>query len=199
MGLPNTASRITPQEYYRQERVAVEKSDYYQGRVYSMAGGGTRHSIIKVNLIRELSRLLKGKRCGAFDSDQRIRAKWNGLRCYPDATVICGPIEYDEEDDQKETATNPAAVFEVLSQHTESYDRGRKAEAYRGIESLRAYILIMQERPHVEIQERLDDGTWRLRRVSGLDGCVSLPQIEIDLPMTELYERVKFGEEEQAS
>lgn len=195
MGLPNIASRITPQEYYRRERVAVEKSDYYQGRVYAMAGGGTRHSIIKVNLVGELRRLLKGRRCGAFDSDQRIRAKWNGLRCYPDASVICGPIEYDDEDDQKETATNPSAVFEVLSQHTESYDRGRKAEAYRGIESLRAYILIMQERPHVEIQERLDDGTWRLRWVSGLDAVISLPQIEMDLAMTELYERVSFEEE----
>ncbi len=187
---------MTPQEFYRLERVAVEKSDYYQGRVYSMAGGGKRHSIIKVNLIRELSRLLKGKRCGAFDSDQRIHAKWNGLRCYPDASVIYSPIEYDDEDDQKETATNPCVVFEVLSQHTESYDRGRKAEAYRGIESLRAYILIMQERPHVEIQERLYDGTWRLRWVSGLDAIISLPQIEIDLAMTELYERVDFGEEE---
>ena len=195
MGPSDTAQRITPQEYYRLERVAVEKSDYFQGRVYSMAGGGTRHSIIKVNLVGELSRQLKGKCCGAFDSDQRIRAKWNGLRCYPDASVICGPLEYDDEDDQKETATNPSAVFEVLSQHTESYDRGRKAEAYRDIESLRAYILIMQERPHVEIQERLDDGTWRLRWVSGLDAVISLPQIEVELAMAELYERVDFGEE----
>ena len=87
-------------------------------------------------------------------------------------------------------------MFEVLSQHTESYDRGRKAEAYRGIESLRAYILIMQERPHVEIQERLDDGTWRLRWVSGLEAVISLPQIEVELAMAELYERVNFSEEE---
>lgn len=196
MGLPATASRITPQEYYRRERTAVEKNDYFQGRVYSMAGGGTRHSIIKVNLVGELRNLLKGRRCGAFDSDQRIRARWNGLRCYPDASVICTPIEYDDEDDHQETATNPTVVFEVLSTNTESYDRGRKAEAYRGIESLRAYVLIMQERPHVEIQERLEDGTWRLRWVSGLDAVVSLPQIEIDLNMSELYERVNFEESE---
>jgi len=196
MGLPNIITGITPQEYYVRERAALEKSDYYQGKMYSMAGGGTRHSIIKVNLIRELSRLLKGKRCGAYDSDQRLRSKWNGLRCYPDASVICGPIEYDDEDNQNETATNPSAVFEVLSKHTESYDRGRKAETYRSMESLRAYVLILQERPHVEIQERLDDGTWRLRWVSGLDGVISLPQLEIELAMSELYERVDFEVED---
>ncbi|MFN0079984.1 MAG: hypothetical protein ACKVY0_26255 [Prosthecobacter sp.] len=49
---------------------------------------------------------------------------------------------------------------------------------------------------HQVSQERLDDGTWRLRWVSGLDGIISLPQIEIDLAMTELYERVDFSAEE---
>ncbi|MFN0079164.1 MAG: Uma2 family endonuclease [Prosthecobacter sp.] len=153
MGLPKIITHMTPQEYYLHERTAVEKSEYFQGKIYSRAGGSTRHSIIKVNLIGELRRLLKGKHCSTYDSDQRIRALWNGLRCYPDASVICGPVEYDPEDTQKETATNPTVVFEVLSPANESYDRGRKAEAYRGIDSLRAYVLILQERPHVEIQE----------------------------------------------
>lgn len=188
-------TKLTPQEYYIHERASETKHDFLNGILIDDKPRTTRRSLVCINLAAELSRQLKGKRCCAYDSHQRLRSKATGLRCYPDATVYCGPLDYDQDDDQAETATNPTVVFEVLSKSTEAYDRGIKAESYRGIDTLRAYVLISQERPHVELQERLDDGTWRLSWASGLDGVLRLPSIGVEVPLAELYDRVEFSEE----
>ena len=187
--MPRATKRYTPQEYYALERTA---DDFFAGEIFAMAGGSTAHSLIKVNLTGELRSMLKGKRCGVYDSDQRLKVKTNGLRCYPDAAVYCGPLDYDEEDANTETATNPTVIFEVLSKSTEAYDRGLKAESYRTIESLKAYVLISQDRPHVELQERLTDGTWRLSWAAGMDGVIRLPDIDVEFSLGELYDRVDF-------
>ena len=190
--MPRATKRYTPQEYYALERTAEDRSDFFAGEIFAMAGGSTAHSLIKVNLTGELRSMLKGKRCGVYDSDQRLKVKTNGLRCYPDAAVYCGPLDYDEEDANTETATNPTVIFEVLSKSTEAYDRGLKAESYRTIESLKAYVLISQDRPHVELQERLTDGTWRLSWAAGMDGVIRLPDIDVEFSLGELYDRVDF-------
>lgn len=180
---------ITPEEYYRMERVATEKHDYYQGEIFNMSGGTTNHSKIKTDLLIELGNQLRGKPCQPLDSDQRIKVLETGLRTYPDASVFCEEIEYDPEDDQKETAVNPTVVFEVLS---DSNDRGLKASNYRMIESLKAHLLISQNQPHVELYERLEDGDWRFKEVRGLDAEIGIPPIDVRLQLGEIYRRVSF-------
>jgi hypothetical protein len=51
-------------------------------------------------------------------------------------------------------------VSEVLSQTTEDYDKGRKFDNYRSIDSIREYLLIAQDRPHVMLQVKQPDGKW---------------------------------------
>jgi len=181
-------SYITLEEYYQIERTAVERSDWYGGEMFAMSGGTTNHSTIKSNLIGQL----KGKPWRPLDSDQRLSARESGLRTYPDASIYCDPIEYDETDPQKETATNPTVLFEVLSDSTEAYDRGLKAESYRRIPSLRSYLLISQHKPHVEHYERQDDGSWSLREVSGLEAVMEIRAADLSLPLSDLYDRVAF-------
>jgi Uma2 family endonuclease len=191
-GIASQRPRISIQEYYRLERDAVEKSDWYDGEMFNMAGGTTNHSRIKMNLARELGAQLKGASCEPLDSDQRLKIPSTGLRTYPDAAVYCGPIEYDPEDEQSQTATNPTVVFEVLSDSTEAYDRGLKAEGYRGIPSLQAHLLISQRSPHIELFERQNDGSWRFREVHGLDATLRIEAIGVTLSLGELYDRVEF-------
>ena len=138
--------RSTPAEYYRLEREAEYKSDYYQGEIFAMAGGTIRHSTICNNLGGELRNRLKGTPCRAYESNLRLKVLATGLRTYPDVSIYCSPLERDPEDPFAETLTNPTALFEVLSPSTEAYDRGLKAGNYRTISSLQAYILISQDR-----------------------------------------------------
>jgi Uma2 family endonuclease len=192
MGLAQPIKRFTPREYYALEREAQYKSDYYDGEIFAMSGGSSRHSLIVMNIGGELRQQLKGKPCAPYDSNQRLKIKATGLRAYPDVSVYCGPLEYDHEDPQAETATNPTVLFEVLSPSTEAYDRGFKSENYRKIESLRAYVLLAQETPHIEVYERQPDNSWLLREENEKQGVVHLPAISVTLSLAEIYDRIEF-------
>jgi Uma2 family endonuclease len=192
MALPQPVKRYTPQEYYALEHEAEYKSDYYRGEIFNMSGGTANHSLISANVTREVGNHLKGKPCRAYESNLRLAILATGLRCYPDVSVYCGPLEFDPEDRSTGTATNPTLLFEVLSKSTEGYDRGLKAENYRRIESLRAYVLVSQVNAHVEIYERQAGGQWLLRDANGLDAVLKLPAIDIDLPLSEIYADVEF-------
>jgi Uma2 family endonuclease len=192
MAVPQPVKRYTPQEYYALEREAVYKSDFYQGEIFNMSGGTANHSLITGNIGGEVRQRLKGKPCRMYESNLRLNVRRTGLRCYPDVGVYCSPLQFDPEDSAGETATNPTLLFEVLSKSTEAYDRGLKAENYRQIESLRAYVLVSQVKPHVEIFEREANGPWLFRESDGLDAVLKLPAIGIDLPLSEIYAGVEF-------
>jgi Uma2 family endonuclease len=176
---------------------AAYKSDYYDGEIFAMSGGTSRHSLITLNIGGELRQRLKAKPCAAYESNQRLVVQATGLRCYPDVTIYCGELKYDPADSQSETATNPTIIFEVLSKSTEGYDRGTKARNFRQIESLQAYIFVSQTSPNVEVFRREADGDWKLHETIGLDSNVLIPRIDVSLPMAEIYDRVIFPEHEE--
>src|SRR5665213_2977882 len=97
MGVPQPAKRYTPEEYYRLERDAAYKSDYYNGEIFAMAGSTARHALICSNINREVVNRLKGKPCRTYSSDLRLKIKASGLRVYPDISVYCGALDFDEE------------------------------------------------------------------------------------------------------
>lgn len=196
MGLPQISSRLSPQEYYRIERDAEWKSEYFDGEMFAMTGGSPMHSLTKANVIRALGNALhrRGSSCRTFDSDLRVRVPKTGLRTYPDASVICGPLTYDEEDDAKQTITNPTLIVEVLSPSTESYDRGTKFSHYQSIPALQQFVLVSLESAQVETFLRMDDGTWQYARVSGAEEAVALSSIDVAIPLGEIYQGVEFTE-----
>ena len=172
MGLPQRQPAITAVEYLRSERAAEFRSEYFAGEIFAMAGGSLRKSLIKTNVGGELRAALKGRPCIACDSDLRIKVAASGLYTYPDASVLCEPIEF--EDEQRDTVLNPIVLVKVLSPSTEAYDRGKKFEHYRRIPSLREYLLVSQEAPHVEHFLRNDDRTWTLTEVMGLEATLTV-------------------------
>jgi Uma2 family endonuclease len=76
---------------------------------------------------------------------------------------------------------------EVLSPSTEAYDRGRKFELYRTLESFREYLLIHQDRRHVEHYSKQDDSSWLLRALSGADAVIAIDRLNVRIPLGELY------------
>lgn len=185
---------ISVEEYYAIEETAEERSDYYDGEMFNMAGGTTEHARISANLIGSLFNALRGKDCAVSSTDQRVKSLESGLRIYPDASVFCEPLKYDDEDRQKHTATNPAALFEVLSDSTEAYDRGFKFECFRKTPSLQSYVLISQDRPHVEVFFRGDNDRWQLAEATGLAESIEVPGLSVTLELATLYERIDFAE-----
>jgi Uma2 family endonuclease len=195
MAVPQTLSRFSLAEYYELEAHAEYRSEYYAGEIFARAGGSFRHSQICANLIAELGGKLKGKSCIPYDSNLRVKVSATGLVTYPDASVFCEKPEPDPKDKYKYTGTNPTVIAEVLSKSTEAYDRGKKAENYRQIQSLKAYLLVSQSEPHVELYERHGDGFWFLTEATGLEATLPVPALGIDLALAAIYDRVDFTEE----
>ena len=194
MGFAQPQKRYTPQEYYALERAATYKSEYHDGEIFAMAGGTDEHSAIIGNIIIAVGLRLRGSDCVVRDSNLRMKVQATGLRTYPDAAVYCGPAEFDEEDEERQTRLNPTVVFEVLSRTTEGYDRGTKFENYQLIPTLKAYVLVSQWHPRVDIYERQPSGAWLLSDANGLHSKIAIPAIKIDLPLAEIYDRVTFAQ-----
>lgn len=193
MGLPKRVPSLSAVEYLHIERAAAYRSEFFRGEMFAMAGGSPKHSLIKMNLAGSLWNRLRGHRCTAYDSDLRIRCR-TGLYTYPDASVICGELEFDDE--HKDTVLNPTLIVEVLSKTTEAYDRGKKFDHYRTIPALREYVLVAHDEPMVQRFLRNDDDTWTLTAVSGLERSLMLNSIGVELPLAEVFDRVDFTAEE---
>ena len=89
--------------------------------------------------------------CTVLSSDQRVRAR-DRRYVYPDLTVICGSPAVEHDD----VITNPTMLVEVLSSSTEQYDRGLKWDGYQLLPSLTDYVLVSQDRAHLEHFGRID-------------------------------------------
>ncbi len=55
--------------------------------------------------------------------------------------------------------------------------------------------MIETDRPSVVVYRRSEHG-FAATLYEGLDAAVPLPEVGVELPLTELYERVDFGAEE---
>ena len=175
---------LTEEQYLRIEREAEFRSEFHDGRMYAMAGASPNHALITSAMIAQLYRQVPTG-CRVFSSGLRIKVAPTGLYTYPDCSVICGDLQYSG--DQKDVVTNPLLIVEVLSPSTEGYDRGKKFESYRTIESFREYLLIHQDRRHVEHYSKQDDGSWVLREHSGVEGLVSIGRLGVQISLGELY------------
>jgi Uma2 family endonuclease len=181
---------FSPEEYLAFERASHERHEYLNGEVLAMAGASAQHSLIVINLAREVSLQLKGRPCTAFANDLRVRVETGSLYAYPDLVAVCGEPRF--ADREHDTLLNPTLLIEVLSPSTEGYDRGTKAALYRRIDFLQEYLLIAQDRPHVEVFRRLPDDQWVLLEAKGLDATIELPSIGCSLALAEVYDKVEF-------
>ena len=149
-----------------------------------MVGRTLAHGRIGARLIHLLSSQLAGRPCTVFSSDVRVRIEATDLDTYPDASVVCGEPRTSEHDHH--ALLNPTLLVEVLSASTEAYDRGEKAAHYRRIPSLRAYLLVSQSPPRLELCVRAQDGQWTLSE-AGPGQRLSIAPLEASLLVDEVY------------
>ena len=88
----------------------------------------------------------------------------------------------------RQAATNPVIVFEVLSPSSEGDDDGEKRRDFQSLPSLRAYVLVHQDQRLVRVYRRTERGGWipdaQTRRD---DDRVELPTLGDAFPLSEIY------------
>ena len=187
----NPKTFLTPEEYLAFERSCEAKHEYYNGEIFQMSGASSRHVLMVTNLVGELHSQLKTGPCRVYSTDLRVRVDPTGLYTYPDVIVLCEEPRFSDE--QKDTLLNPALIIEVLSDSTKDYDRGEKFEQYRTIDSFVEYLLIAQDRPHVEHYARQPDGSWVLHETNSLEDTIQLRSVPCSLRMADIYFKIVFS------
>jgi Uma2 family endonuclease len=186
-------TKMTPEEYLAFERASEEKHEYVDGEVYAMSRCKRAHALITVNIASVLSTALReeDKPCEVYSSDMCVSIPSQRRYVYPDASVACGrPLFEDETEDN---LLNPVVIFEVLSDSTENYDRGKKFDGYKSIPTFEEYVLVSQKRVQVERFRKQPDGTWE-RTELGAGDTLALDSIGCEMKVDAFYWRV-FGVE----
>ncbi len=210
---PQSASRLTVQQYLTFERAAADRHVFLDGVVIpvdseldAMAGQKLPHGIISLNIGTQLNIQLKGTPCFAVINDTKVRSglgvvpshSLSGMFSYPGVLVICGDPEFF--DDQNDIIMNPKVIIEVLSKSTEAFDRGEKFQRYRTWNrTLSDYLLVSQIKPHVEHFQRKSDDGWQMTEAIGLESTIAIDSIHCALRLVDVYDRVRFPETSEIS
>jgi len=180
----------TPEAYLEIDRGSEFKNEYFNGEIFAMTGASREHNLIASNVNASLNIQLKGRQCEVYVNDMRVKVSPGGLYAYPDVVVVCGAPMF--EDKATDTLTNPTVVIEVLSKSTEAYDRGDKSVHYRKLRSLLEYLLISQNRHHVEHFVRQPDNQWLLSETDDKQAAIDLASINCRLAMVDIYDKVEM-------
>ena len=152
------------------------------------------HSRISLALLVLLEAALKGQPFEAFSPPLAVRAA-SGRERFPDAAVARDPAAFEPHPDDKELVlTNPAALFEVLSDSTASEDFGDKLGDYASIPSVTDYLILAQDE-RLALHYRRPAGAapedgWHVTRHAGSDAAVTLAEPAAELKLADLYARV---------
>ena len=144
----------------------------------AMTGGTRTHSRLERNLAIALGRRLAGTACEFLGSNFQIRMQDN-VR-YPDGSVFC-----TRGDGRDRGAHDPVVIFEVLSASTASTDRITKNREYQATSSIQRYVMLEQDRIAATVFARAGED-WVGHILTG-DEMLWMPEIGIELPLSELY------------
>lgn len=170
-------------QYLRALEDSELKLEYWDGVIYAMAGGTPSHARLAARIIALLERQL-GHRCSVFSSDLKVRAEALNVACFPDASVICGPLQTSASDSN--AAVNPTILVEVTSRSTEEHDRGDKLAVYKGIASVQAVLFVSHRARRVTIVQAAAGGGWS-ERDAGAGETVTLDSPSLRMEVDELY------------
>lgn len=176
---------ITIEDYIEMENASNEKHMFWDGEIFAMSGASPDHYEIEMNVAGLLYTQQRNQPCRPFTGNVRLRALGSERSVYADAVVVCGPKVPHPGDGN--ALTNPTVIVEVLSDSTESFDRGDKFAYYRTFPSVQEVLLVSQKQMQVEHFRRAEGGSWVLRVYRDGESVV-LASVGAQLAVADLYE-----------
>ncbi|MFC7737664.1 Uma2 family endonuclease [Roseomonas sp. GCM10028921] len=173
-GLPTTLGRFIAWEQHQDLRHEFDGT-----KPVAMTGGSAAHAAIQRNLALSVGGRLRGRPCQFYGSALKILTATTSR--LPDGLVTCTKVR-----DESTVAPDPVVIFEVLSPETASYDMIVKNMEYSAIPSVHRYIMLEQELIGATVFLRSGDDWIGTILSDGARLC--LPEIDIELPLAELYE-----------
>ena len=175
-------------EEFLADKPKNERWELIGGRVVKMmVGARWEHNYIIQNLASGIRERLRaaGSPCRTLTETFYLKEPDLNASLLPDVLVHCGSLPPGATSIQ-----TPSVLVEVMSNGTEARDRMAKWHVYQRIPSLMHYVLVVQDRAHIETLDRID-GVWRgLQIIDGLDASLPLPGIGVEVPLADIYRDV---------
>lgn len=135
---------MSVEEYLEFERDSEVRHEYVGGVLHAMISASLRHNRIAGNISAALIGASRGGPCRVYIENAKVRIG-DDLVYYPDIMVVCGP-----ESDDPYIERDLCLLVEVVSPSTEHIGRREKFAFYQSISTLKAYLIVEQDRPVVE-------------------------------------------------
>ena len=187
---------MSAEEYLVRERATLReeggKHEFFNGKLIEMAGGTRAHNKIIHNCAYILESQIRQNETehDVTTSETKIVSFLNFKNyLYPDVVVVNGESIF--ADDFKDIIVNPQILIEVLSNSTESFDRGEKFQSYRNLKHLEEYILIGSEKCCIEHFYRDKTGRWQFGEVI-FEGILKIKTTPFELNIDDVYRKVNL-------
>lgn len=180
---------ISVEEYLRLEKTSEIRHEYVGGYLYAMSGASKRHNRLIYNFQNLVTDAADAQGCEVYSSDVKVQVSERVI-FYPDLLVTC-----DAQDVDAYISHRPCLVVEVLSPSTTRTDRREKFLSYVRIPTLRAYLIVHQNRQLIERNWR-DNATddWQTQLIH--EGVVELPCPDVQLTVEQIYRNLPPVEDE---
>jgi Uma2 family endonuclease len=181
---------MTIEEFLEWETQQPLRYEFDGYQPVAMAGGTEQHSAIQRNLAIAVGGRLRGRPCRYHGSDLKIETA-ETIR-YPDGFVVCSPPVRG-----RTVIPDPVVIFEVLSDDSAQRDLVIKNQEYASVPSVRRYVVASQDKMAGTMFERI--GTDWMGHLLHAGSILRMPEIDIELPLAELYEGVDLTPAEPAA
>ncbi len=182
---------LTAEEYLKMERLSLRekggKHEFFNHKLIFMAGASNNHNLITKNLVYTLEHQIRQKQTKhlIYAQDMRVISHLPHKNYfYPDIAIVEDLPLFDDEN--KDVLINPVLIIEVLSDTTESFDRGDKFKSYRNISTLNEYLLVSQEGKCIEQFYKNTSGNWEIGRIV-TEGNQKMKTVPLELSIEQVY------------
>jgi Uma2 family endonuclease len=183
----------TQQQFFSWAETQEARYEFDGVQPIAMTGGTNGASAIGVNLITALRTRLRGAACRPLGPDAGVETI-NGAVRYPDALVTCSNFDLSDR-----KVPGVVVVFEVVNPSSGRMDRIVKVREYAAVPSIRRYVILESTSVGLTVLERAaPDRVWQTTVLTN-DDTLRMPEINIDVPVAEIYEGTNFPDQDETS
>lgn len=189
--------KISLEEYLEKEYTAQTKSEYINYQIIPVAFSSENHGQIASNLSGNIGICLKGKDYRLYIADRMLFVQAheldieNGNAYYPDLMIVEGQPQSRQMSANMTATINPVVLVEILSMSNSENDLTYKLFDYKRIASLKQYLIIYQDRKHIETFKRIEEtNEWLNHGFSEKDESINI--LNCQILIADIYDKVSF-------
>lgn len=177
-------------EFLAFERTSEQKHELIFGELYTIPAASFRHNRIAKNILVLLENLFQNTQFEVFGSDLRVANLADNSFCYPDVVVVAGePVFVDKEFD---TITNPVMIAEVLSEGTPNYDKKKKFDVYKELDTLQEYLIFWQDKMKARLFRKIEKNHWEMWDFEEKSEKITILK-QFETALSDIYRKVNFN------